>query len=715
MVVFLSVIGCDDRNTTNGNYSVKILVPEELERTGGNISIYADNNITVAKIEAKVSDSKGNAPMGVAVNFRTSLGSIVNSAVTDSSGIAAVILRDHGYKGTAKVTAEVKGGSDFVYVDIIETPGVGTVDVVSVDNLVVNRISQIVAYPKDVDNTNVQDGTIITFKTDLGNFQLEDGTDVGQSAQVQASNGVAKTLFNSGTKTGLATVSIEIDTVKVVKEITVNPGSPNKISLIPERTNLVIGGNDVSLMRSDIQAQVLDRYDNPVKNGINVSFKAFRMEGDHEISMGSITGMMATDDNGSVTNRFSVGTQAGVVTIQADADSAHAETALTISASQLSSIQYDFQDQVDLNIQGTGGLEQFELVVNLYDSFGNLLDVPTDMYFRFASEQPIPAGCRIGTNVTDEDSYLEVTAYNGQARATVSSGSESGTVYIEVSNSETVNDPAAITATKSNIVINGGMPRYINMAIGDYNSANNIGGGLWELEVNASVTDRYGNPVAMGTAVWFSIGPAFSDPNAVEPQWAVINAAAYVGNINAEEDSTAGVAYTKLIYDGSYANQRLTITAECGSVTQTTEFAMPMNEPQLTMYPQVGHVDFNGPQGNATDTVSTLIILEVTDQEGNYIKDAEISLWSDRGVFEFYVNGNGQTPYKVEGTDDPRYCNSLVNGMAMTRIIFGIDECPPPQNGVPGEQNVQINAQIEGTDITNNTNVLIVRYDPPGP
>ncbi len=706
----LFVVGCDDRNTTNGNYTVEILEPENMDTEY--ITIYADNNITVATIQARVKDSKGNAPMGVPVTFRTTIGSIINEVVTDSSGLAKAVLRDYGYTGRAKVTAEVKGGTHSIFVDIINAPSVDSIRVITSTNLDVSRTTQISAYPKDEEGLNIQDGTIVTFKTDLGNFQLEDGTDVGQSAQVEASNGVAKAIFNAGTKTGIANISVQVDTMVVYNDISVNPGNPNKINLVPERTNLVIGGNNVSLMRTDVIAEVLDRFDNPVESGINVSFKAYRMEGENEISMGSITEMMATDEDGSVTNRFSVGTQAGVVTIQAVADSALAETALTISASQLSSIQYDFQDQVDLNIQGTGGVEQFELVVNLYDSFGNLLDVPTDMYFRFAAGQPIPAGCRIGTNVTDESSYLEVTAYNGQARATVSSGSESGTVYIEVSNSETVNDPAAITATKSNIVINGGMPRYINMAIGDYNSANNIGGGLWELEVNASVTDRYGNPVAMGTAVWFSIGPAFSDPNAVEPQWAVINAAAYVGNINAEEDSTAGVAYTKLIYDGSYANQRLTITAECGSVTQTTEFAMPMNEPQLTMYPQVGHVDFNGPQGNATDTVSTLIILEVTDQEGNYIKDAEISLWSDRGVFEFYVNGNGQTPYKVEGTDDPRYCNSLVNGMAMTRIIFGIAECPPPQNGVPGEQNVQINAQIEGTDITNNTNVLIVRYDP---
>ncbi len=716
LAVFLLIFGCDNRNSTAGNYSVKLLVPEDLERAGSNITIYADNNITIATIRAKVSDSEGNAPMGVPVTFRTTIGSIVNAAVTDSSGIATVTLKDHGYKGTAKVTAEVKGGSDFIYVDIVEAPGVGSVDVVSVDNLLVNKTSQIVAYPKDVDNVNIQDGTVITFKTDLGNFQLEDGTDLGQSAQVSTSNGVAKTYFNSGTKTGLASVSIEIDSVKVMKEIAVKPGSPNKISLVPERSNLVIGGNDVSSMRTDITTLVMDRYDNPVDNGINVSFKAYRMEGETEIAMGSITGMMATDDNGAVTNRFSVGTQAGVVTIQAAADSALAETALTISASQLSSIQYDFQDEVDLNTRGTGGIEQFELVVNLYDSFGNLLDVPTEMYFRFAQNQPIPTGCRLGTNVTDHNSYLSVTAYNGQARATVSSGSGSGTVYIQVSNSSDPDDAAAITATKSNIVINGGLPSYINIAIGDYNSAANMGGGLWELEVNANVTDQYGNPVAMGTAVWFSIGPALSDPNGTEPDWAVINAAAFVGNINAEDDSTAGVAYTKLVYDGSYANQFLTISAECGTVTETTEFRMPMNEPQLVMYPQFGHVDFGGPWGSdaptdgSPDTVSSHIIYEVSDQQGNYVKDAYVSSWSDRGTFAFYVDGNGNTPYKVDGSFDPRFMKTPITGIGVNKIIFELRECPPPQNGVPGEQNVQINAQIEGTDITNNANILIIRY-----
>ncbi len=710
----LFVVGCDNRNSTSGEYSVEILVPENMDTE--NITIYADNNITVATIQARVKDSKGNAPMGVTVTFRTTIGSIINEVVTDSSGLAQATLRDFGYKGRATVTAEVKGGSHSIFVDIIDAPAVDSIRVVTSTNLDVSKTTQVSAYPKDADGLNIQDGTIVTFKTDLGNFQLDDGTDVGQSAQVEASNGVAKTIFNAGEKTGIANVTVQVDTLISYNQIIVNPGNPNKINLIPEQTNLVIGGNDVSLMRTDIVAEVLDRFDNPVDNGINVSFKAYRMEGEQEISMGSITGMMATDDNGSVTNRFSVGTQAGVVTIQAVADSALAETALTIRASQLSSIQYDFQDEVDLNTQGTGGVEQFELVVNLYDSFGNLLDVPTEMYFRFAQNQPIPTGCRLGTNVTDHNSYLSVTAYNGQARATVSSGSGSGTVYIQVSNSSDPNDAAAITATKSNIVINGGLPSYINIAIGDYNSAADIGGGLWELEVNANVTDQYGNPVAMGTAVWFSIGPALSDPNGTEPNWAVINAAAFVGNINAEEDSTAGVAYTKLVYDGSYANQFLTISAECGTVTETTEFRMPMNEPQLVMYPQLGHVDFGGPWGSdaptdgSPDTVSSHIVYEVSDQQGNYVKDAYVSSWSDRGTFAFYVDGNGDTPYKVDGSFDPRFMKTPITGIGVNKIIFELRECPPPQNGVPGEQNVQINAQIEGTDITNNANILIIRY-----
>ena len=706
LMATMLVVGCDSRNTTNGEYTVKILEPENMDTQY--ITIYADNNITVATIQAQVKDNKGTAPSGVPVTFRTTIGSIIHTVVTDSSGLAQATLRDFGYKGRAEVTATVKGGSHSIFVDIIDAPAVDSIKVVSFDALDVNRTTEIAAYPKDSLDVNIQDGTIVTFKTDLGNFQLADGTDLGQTTQVEASNGVAKTVFNSGTKTGNANITVTVDDLVVGKEITINPGNPNKINLVPERTNLVIGGGDVSAMRTYINTEVLDRYDNPVESGINIAFKAYRMEGEEEIAMGSITEMMTTDSVGFARNRFSVGTQAGVVTIQAVADSAMAETALTVNASELSSIQYDFQDQVDLNIRGTGGVEQFELVVNLYDSYGNLIDVPTEVYFRFASNQPIPVGCRIGTDVTDENSDLAVTAYNGQARATVSSGSGSGTVYIEVSDDRNRANQFAITATKSNIVINGGMPAYINIAIGDYNSGTNIGGGLWEVEVNASVTDQHGNPVSMGTAVWFSLAAA--PPDFDDPDWAVINAAAFVGNQNAEEDSTAGVAYTRLVYDGSFANHKLMIVAECGSITQTEEFQLPMNEPQLTMYPQHGHVDFGGPHSTATDTISTFIICEVADQEGNYIQDVEISLWSDRGVFLYYVDGNGEMPFKVDGSDDPRYVKTLDTGIAMAKILFGLDECPPPQPGVPGEQNVQVNGQIEGTDITNNTNVLIIRY-----
>lgn len=672
------IVSCDNRT----------LKPETFFIT--NISakpdtIYADNGITYSDISVTVKDDENFAVTGQEVRFRTSLGNILYTVYTDSTGIAHSTFWDDGTTGTARIDAFIGDVNATTYVEIEDAPPIEAIQITAPDAMVVGNVTQLRA---NITNSlgPVPDNTLILFETDLGSFQLADGTDLGSVTQIKTSNGIARVYFNCGTHTGVATISVAVSNVFEQAIIPINPGTPQKMNLIAVPNQLQVNSGEEAL----VTATVLDIYDNRIGAGVGVTFTT---------SIGNITGFSATDTDGKATAVFSPGVQSGLAQIDAVADSASASTIITVFSSEVYSINFAFAGQVDIQIQGTGGNESFETVVHLYDSNGNLIDQDVEVWFKFMTAP-------IGANINNQIYYpspdsLSVLSDNGNASVSVNSGQNPGTISLKayVFNST----GQEISAQKSNIVVHAGPPNSVNLVIGGNDTAQDMGGGVWQIQCSAIINDAWGNPVDYGTAVWFSL----EDPNfpGQDPDWATIGAEAYVGNQNVSGDSLSGVAYTYLNYNGSHTNDSLYVWVEVSGqgqiFTDSTLVYMPIQYPSIDLLATPSHLDWNT-QTNNQDSLATVVRVLVKDGQNNPINGQIVHFASTLGL-----------PYSPGGGDPYLGTTANVNGMngmLFKTFYFQKYECPPPVPAPPGTTEATITAILLGSGVSNQVTVTLNRY-----
>ncbi len=653
-------------------------------------TIYADNNLTYSTLTAVVRDEDNFAVAGETVRFRivpdnqgNSVGNLISTVTTDSSGVAETTFWDQGDVGTATIEAIVGTASMQVQVEVLPEPLVSSVvmDSSFVSNIGIDQVRTVSATALNEYDEFVEDGTLMTFTTVNGYFQ--DGTDSGASNgkryTVGTSNGTGTVYFNAGEISGENTVTAFIGEVADSQTFSVKPGSPTYLTMTTEEDTIQVNSSEEIW----VKAAVTDRYGNAVLSGKAVTF---------ESSIGSITSPNFTNTEGIATASFSSGLEAGLAEITAVADSATGSTVVNVISDDVSQMTYAFPGQVDMSIIGTGGMSTYELTVKLWDMSGNPILENKDVHFKFMAAPP--EGCNFNNQVYSPNDELIVTSVNGSAIVSVNSGTEAGVVWIKA---YTINDNnQEVSATRSNIVIHAGPPYHIDGGIGEYDTGTNVGSGLWSVGISAIITDEWGNPVDYGTAVWFSI-----DDDTIE--WATVIAEAYVGNLNEEGDSLQGVAFSTVIYDGSHTFEELPIRIECGDLSDVVNFKLPLNSPQLEMIPIPGHIDFI--EDTTYTTVTGEVNISVTDGQGSPIHGAKITLYSIRGDFiapddEYQVPGED---YDVVQTNEA--------GVAIARILFHEYECPrvtPPPNEVP----VDITGTIVGTEVTDQTTIIILNYRP---
>jgi len=143
----------------------------------------------------------------------------------------------------------------------------------------------------------------------------------------------------------------------------------------------------------------------------------------------------------------------------------------------------------------------------------NIIDTNQGVFFQLLSH---PLGALIQWAKQNSDT---VSAQNGSAAVIISSGTASGIVSVRASTY--TEEGILISAEKSNIIIHSGPPNSVDFSISGDDSGEDMGGGLWVVEVSALLTDSYGNPVDSGTAVFFSLPE--------DPDFASVQANSYVG------------------------------------------------------------------------------------------------------------------------------------------------------------------------------------------
>ncbi len=319
-----------------------------------------------------------------------------------------------------------------------------------------------------------------------------------------------------------------------------------------------------------------------------------------------------------------------------------AEYVITHEPEYVHSIEFVQSGQIDLNVANSGGINSAVLRAKLYKENGELYTASQDVWFKINNPYP-PAGANLN-NQSGADSVL-VVANNGMADVTVYSGNASGIMNVKAS---TTSGGQYLTDHSGQIVIHSAPPHRIEVFSSGFNSGFNLGGGLWKIIVGARLYDIYDNPVSYGTSVWFNL------PNNIYN--CQIGANAYVGNESATGDSTAGVAYTYLIYSGIHSQEAITIRVLTGGLNGAEVFEqeliiLPVNQPQLELEVIPGNLVFHGNTNTIPQSANATIHAAVFDIQGCPIHKAWISLTSNYGTFE-----------PIHGTnEDPQNCNPHAN------------------------------------------------------
>ncbi len=223
----------------------------------------------------------------------------------------------------------------------------------------------------------------------------------------------------------------------------------------------------------------------------------------------------------------------------------------------------------------------------------------------------------------------------------------------------------------------------------------NIGGGNWALPVAAVLTTADGVLVPDGIPVSFSIGDYGND-------WANIEESAYTGNSCSYAGPTPGYAYTILTYDGSYSMLPLTINISAGGLTAPIISYLPINQPQMEAIPMPGHPDFVFDED--THYFSCDFLMNVTDGQGNPIRNAIIQMTSTHGTFQ-----EPDEEYQVPNGDWSRLLTNE-EGVAIGTILFTEEDCPPVDDP-PNEVPVEMTFNLYGTDVTESVTFTLRNYN----
>lgn len=751
MVLVAFATSCDRRNPPPVAPEIPPPIPQSQERYITRISaspdtIYADNGITFSTISVTVKNGEQFAVPGQVVTFKTSIGRVLTSVNTDSTGVARTTFWDDGPPGgISEIWAYVRNYSpevpdsiiaeakEKIYVTVAGVPPISSLalelpSTLNPHPLIVMQSITVRARAKNVLGMDVPDNTLITFSTNRGFFTDADGNTLGDSIVVQTVNGRATTTFNAGQIAGIGVITARISDQTSVRNILVSPGRPSNLAIksFVEVDGVMVEADTSSVNSPNyiwIHAEIKDAFSNvvpsrPIKFTTNLGTFVNTVQ---EITTNS-------DNEGIAKVRFTPGLQAGAATITAYAngDTLSDQLIFQIKSSMIHSIQFTQAGQIDLNVANTGGTESAILKVKLYDINGNLIDAPKNVYFKIMNPAP-PAGANLN-NQPVSDSVL-VVSNGGEAQISVNSGIESGILNIRAS---CYADGKYVRATKPNIVIHAGPPHRVVPSASGFNTGEDMGGGLWRIIAQANVYDIHNNPVDYGTSVWFYL------PNNIYN--CQIGANAYVGNESVQGDSTAGVAYTTLIYSGIYTFERLMITAETGGldgvqVTGTAYIVLPLNQPQLELEIVPGNIVFHGNTNPVPASQTAWLNLSLFDQQGCPIHNARISMTSTRGVFEYTIGTNEDplncnflyvnTPHIVV-TDwyDPNAfydpdvygsyddVNDGQDGLAQGLIRFFAFEIPlgDAMTNTPGITSVTVTARILGTAASATSTTTLIRY-----
>lgn len=309
----------------------------------------------------------------------------------------------------------------------------------------------------------------------------------------------------------------------------------------------------------------------------------------------------------------------------------------------------------EIMILSGGGIESTNIYAYVYDENGILVNEPISVNFTLGPN--IPAGANVNDVGISDSAYTA----DGVAVVSLNSGTAPGPVRVTA---EVTYDSVTISANASPAIIVTG-PAYYIYPDYDFNNVSPIGGGFYQMEAGAIVYDRWNNPVADSTYVYWTLTPSEDDMDGIV--YAQINGISFTGNLNLNNEYFSGVAYTTIVYPSHDFFSDAIITALCygddingdgiygDTVSASIEnnVVMPYYEGSngvLQLYVSTTYFDFTVDGTPAVITATARLL----DHYSNPVKDARI-LFSGTGVSTY-------TEYGETHLDDGHFPNNIGAG-----------------------------------------------------
>jgi hypothetical protein len=531
-------------------------------------SIKLDNGATTAQINTTLLNKRGDKLPNVILSFTSDKGSIDSEATTDSVGAVTLTFQDNGTQediGLANIVCTIihpKFGSisDSAQVTIGTDNGLSfqilpvTYDDAGSTVVVGEDISGSVSYTRliaTVTDTsgNVISGIPITFSATSSNVSV--GT-VTYANEVSNTNGQVIAEFD--------------DDGYVYKD---NPGTPNYEGVIvvatfgdkttaPENFNVyavddvwpynLFVNTDTDVISLDggetianIHTRLLNKLGNPVGNA-QINYTA---------SLGFIAATGFTDSVGVDSVSFTdLGNpeDVGVSDIMSTFSHPGFDGILIQDSLQIYIEDPSFQScafmEIPSSIPGNivvrdgGGLESTFIRAEVYDDNGTLINTPTPVVFTM---EPL-----VGDAYLEVPGQITATIYtvNGIATVSINSGTTPGPVRIVATCDCDQDGENDLTVIDVPVIIASGAP-YLIEAEYDPLSTEPIGGGFYQIECAAIVSDIHGNPVEDTTYVYWGLQATLPDTTID----AIVEGVSFTNNEGIlSGTATSGVARSNIVY-----------------------------------------------------------------------------------------------------------------------------------------------------------------------
>ncbi|MFQ5750821.1 MAG: invasin domain 3-containing protein, partial [bacterium] len=448
-------------------------------------NLIADGRST-AKITVVLKETNTHIGIsGAQITFGADLGTIPNSVMTNSSGVAEVMLTSAAQTGVSTITATygqslvetvqvVFGESRPTYLNVSAEP-----PIILADNASTSTIKAVVS---DQANNPVPDGTQV-------NFEIIAGTGTIESNKV-TTGGMASSTLTSSTQPDTVTIVVRVAQLTDTTTVQYILGEVATIAVTADSTSLPADG----ITSTRVVAYVFDAAGHAVRDGIRVNF---------ETDIGDITPTAQTS-SGRAEAQFT-SSVTGIATVRAWIDKIVDVTTILLRPGPPNSVLLSY-DPNTLGVKDSGRNQSLTLTADVVDSKNNPVIDGTYVAFSIFSS---PGGGEFLSSTSP------IPTLNGKSEVSLNSGIRSGSVRILAQVTDATGTPVMpeVRAVSTEIIIFAGPPfiEDVNepgsshLTVGTrplnvfgWNVVNNVA------KVTAVVGDKFNNPVPPGTAVFFT-------------------------------------------------------------------------------------------------------------------------------------------------------------------------------------------------------------------